>query len=182
MATDQTPAPNQPPGKPRFGRDNFVAETAYVCGNVEFGDECSVWGGAVVRGDISPIRIGHRVNIQDGSIVHTKHSVPLDIGDDVGIGHRAVVHCRRVGRGSLVGIGSVLLDDCEIGERCLIAAGAVLTPGTIVPDGKLVVGLPARVTRDLSEREQEYLDHVISSYVRLGKAHLRNDYPRSFPE
>ena len=151
---------NRPPCSPVLGADVFIADTAYVCGDVHLGNGCSVWPGSVIRGDISPIRIGERVNVQDGTIIHTKHSVPLDIADDVGFGHRAVVHCRRIGRRSLIGIGAVILDDCEIGEGCLIAAGTVLTPGTHVPDGMLALGVPGRVVRPLKPEEEAYLEHA----------------------
>ena len=164
---------------PVFGKDVFVAETAYLCGEVTIGDQCSIWPGVVVRADIAPIRIGHQVNIQDGTIIHTKHGVPLDIEDQVGFGHRAVAHCRRIGRGTLVGIGAILLDDCEIGAGCLIAAGTVLTPGTSVPDGKLVIGVPGKVIRDLNDQERGYLRHVTENYLKLGRRHLAGDYPRT---
>ncbi len=168
---------NRPPCTPVLDGDVFIADTAYVCGDVHIGNGSSVWPGSVIRGDISAIRIGCRVNVQDGTIIHTKHSVPLDIADDVGFGHRAVVHCRRIGRGSLIGIGAVVLDDCVIGERCLIAAGTVLTPGTHVPDGMLAMGIPGKVVRPLKPEEDAYLDHVTTNYQRLSVAHRRGDYP-----
>ncbi len=171
----------QPP-RPVFGVRNFVAPGALVCGEVTLGDDCSIWPGVVIRGDIAAIRIGHRVNVQDGTVIHTKHQVPLDIEDDVGIGHRAVVHCRRVGRGSLIGIGAVVLDDCVIGTRCLVAAGAVVTPRTQVPDGTLVAGVPAKVVRELTAAEHDYLDHVVQNYLRLAELHRRGDYPACVPE
>lgn len=130
----------------------------------------------VVRGDIAPIRIGARVNIQDGSVVHTPTGVPLDIADDVGIGHRAVVHCRSVGTRTLIGIGAIVLDDCVIGSRCIVAAGSVLAPRTVVPDGKLVMGVPGRIVREVTERDLEIIDHVVSSYVRLGRLHGSGRY------
>jgi carbonic anhydrase/acetyltransferase-like protein (isoleucine patch superfamily) len=176
-----TPPPLQPSGCPRFGPEVYVAPTAYVCGQVTIGPQTSIWPQVVVRGDIAEIRIGARVNIQDGTIIHTRHGVPLDIEDEVGFGHRAVAHCRRIGRATLVGIGAVLLDDCEIGQRCLIAAGSVLPPSTIVPDGMLVRGVPGKVIRPLTAEEQAYLDHVTANYLQLARAHARGDYPRAFP-
>src|SRR5262245_33399301 len=154
-----SPPPLLPPSRPNFGPDVYVAASAYVCGQVIIGPQTSIWPQVVIRGDIAEIRIGARVNIQDGTIIHTRHGVPLDIEDDVGFGHRAVAHCRRIGRGTLVGIGAVLLDDCDIGSRCLIAAGAILPPETIVPDGMLVRGVPGKVVRALTGEEQRYLDH-----------------------
>jgi len=137
--------------------------------------------GAIARtyllGSVSPIRIGARTNVQDGTIVHTKYGIPLDIADNVGIGHRAVVHCRRVGRHSLIGTGAIVLDDCEIGENCVVAAGTVLPPGTIIPDGSMVMGIPGRVVRPVNERDLSMIDHVVESYCRLGRIHASGAFP-----
>lgn len=168
-----------PAGQPVFGAGCFLSETAYVCGRVTFGVECSIWPGVVIRADISPITIGDRVNIQDGTIIHTQHGVPLDIEDDVSFGHRAVAHCRRIGCGTLVGIGSILLDGCTIGRQCLIAAGAVLTPETHIGDGQLVIGMPARAVRPLNDDELDYLRYVSTNYLELSRRHGRGDYPRA---
>jgi carbonic anhydrase/acetyltransferase-like protein (isoleucine patch superfamily) len=161
----------------RLGRDVFIAPGSYVGGDVVLGDCCTVMYQVVIRGDIGAIRLGARVNIQDGTIVHTPKGVPLDIGDDVGVGHRAVVHGRRVGSRSLIATGAILLDHCEIGSRCLIGAGAVVPPGTIIPDGKVVLGVPARIVRDTTERDLTIIDHVVESYVELGRRHARGQFP-----
>jgi len=163
--------------KPKLGRDVFIAESSYVSGAVTMGDECTVMPLVVIRADIAEIRIGSRVNIQDGTVVHTKHGVALDIGDDVGIGHRAVVHGRRVGANTLIGIGAVVLDDCEIGQHCVIAAGSVLTPSTIIPDGKVVMGIPGKVVRDVTDRDIKMIDHVVQSYRLLGRQHREGQFP-----
>jgi len=165
--------------KPFLGRDVYIAPTSFVAGDVVIGDQSTIMHHVVVRGDIAPIRIGARVNIQDGSVVHTQTGVPLDIADDVGVGHRAVVHCRRVGSRTLIGIGSILLDGCEIGSRCLIAAGSVLSPGSIVPDGKVVMGIPGRIVRDTIDRDLSVIDHVIESYVKLGRAYALGLFPNT---
>lgn len=112
----------------------YLTHSSTVTGNVQLGSESSVWFGAVIRGDVAPVAIGERVNVQDGSVVHCDTGYPNTIEADATIGHRAVVHGERVGRGSLVGIGAVLLGHTIIGEECLIAAGAVVPPGTSVPD------------------------------------------------
>ncbi len=161
----------------RLGRNVYIAPTSYVAGDVVLGDECTVMHHVTIRGDIAPIRIGRRVNVQDGVVIHTPHGVPLEIGDEVGIGHRAVVHCRRVAEQTLIGIGAIVLDDCEIGSRCIIAAGAVLAPGTVVPDGKMVMGVPGRIVRDVTERDFETIMHVVESYVRLGRRHASGEFP-----
>lgn len=163
--------------RPRIGRDTFIAETAYVGGDVTLGDQCTVLHQVVIRGDVSPIRIGDRVNIQDGTVVHTKSGIPLEIASDVGVGHRAVVHCRRVGAFSLIGIGAIVLDDAEVGEGCLVAAGALVPPGMIIPDGKLVIGAPARVLRDVTDKDREYIRFVVENYQRLGREHAAGHYP-----
>lgn len=168
--------------EPTLGRDVFIAPHAYVGGDVSLGDNTTVMYNVVIRGDIAPIRIGARVNIQDGTVVHTKHSVPLDIADEVGIGHMAVVHCRRIGPRSLIGIGAIVLDDCEIGADCVIAAGTVLPPGTRVPDGSMVMGVPGRVVRPVNEADRAMIDHVVRSYQKLGPLHAAGRFPNIAPQ
>jgi len=168
---------SQNPIRPTIGRNVYIAPTAYVGGDVTIGDDSTVMHHVTIRGDVSAITIGQRVNVQDGTIIHTKSGVPLDIADDVSIGHRAVVHCRRIGRGTLIGIGAILLDDAEIGKGCIVAAGALVPPGMIIPDGKLVVGLPARITRDVTPEDREYLGRVGASYIVLGRQHAAGRYP-----
>ncbi len=163
--------------RPKIGRDVYIAPTAYVAGDVVLGDQTTVMHHVVIRGDIAPISIGSRVNIQDGSVLHTQRDVPLDIGDDVAIGHRAVVHCRRVGNRTLIGIGAIVLDGCEIGERCLIAAGSVLVPQTIIPDASMVMGIPGRVIRATGDAELDLIDQIVQSYLDLGRRHAAGQFP-----
>lgn len=141
------------------------------------GDQTTVMHHVVIRGDIAPIRIGARVNIQDGAVVHTAYDTPLDIADEVGVGHRAVLHGRRIGPRTLIGIGAVLLDDCEVGGRCIIAAGTLLPPKTVVPDGSVVMGVPGRITRGVTGRDLETIDEVIRNYLEIGRLHLAGRYP-----
>ncbi len=163
--------------RPTIGSNVYIAPTAYVGGEVSIGDDSTIMHHVTIRGDVSAINIGRRVNIQDGTVVHTKTGVPLDIADDVGVGHRAVVHCRRVGSNTLIGIGAIVLDDAEIGEDCIIGAGAVVPPGMIVPPGKLVIGLPARIARDLTARDREYIRFVVENYQKLNRLHAAGKYP-----
>jgi carbonic anhydrase/acetyltransferase-like protein (isoleucine patch superfamily) len=163
--------------RPILGRDVYIAPTAYVGGEVTLGDECTIMHHVVIRGDVSAIRIGARVNVQDGTVIHTKTGVPLDIADEVSIGHRAVVHCRRVGRGALIGIGAIVLDDAEIGEGAVVGAGAVVPPGMVVPAGTVALGVPARIVRDVAERDRDYARFVVANYVRLGGAHRAGVFP-----
>ena len=162
---------------PTLGRDVFIASTAYVGGDVTLGDQTVVMHQAVVRGDIAPIRIGARCNVQDGAIVHTAYDTPLDIGDEVSIGHRAVVHGRRIGSRTLIGIGAIVLDHCRIGSRCIVAAGTLLPPNSRVPDGLVVMGSPGRVIREVTEADGETIDEVIRNYIRLGQIHAAGRYP-----
>ncbi len=168
--------------RPELGRSVYIAPTAFVAGQVTLGDHCSVWHHVMIRGDVAAIRIGKRVNIQDGAIVHTETDVDLDIADEVAIGHRAVVHCRRVGRATLIGIGAIVLDRAEIGEGCIVAAGALVPPGMRVPDGKVVMGVPAKVVRETTEDERAYHRHVVERYVQLAEKHAGGMYPNAAGE
>lgn len=143
---------------PVFGHDVFLAETAVVIGDVVMGDQCGVWYNAVVRGDVNAIRIGYRVNIQDGAVLHcTYQRCGLTIGNDVSIGHNAIVHGCTIADKVLVGMGAIVMDHVEIGEGSVIAAGAVVTQNTKVAAGSLMAGVPAKrigpVTPDLSANE-----------------------------
>ncbi|MBV6406050.1 MAG: gamma carbonic anhydrase family protein [Flavobacteriales bacterium] len=145
---------------PRLGQGCFLAENAVVVGDVVMGDRCSVWFHAVVRGDVNAVRIGHRVNIQDGAVLHcTYERAALTIGDDVSIGHRAIVHGCTVHDKVLIGMGAIVMDHAVIGSGSVIAAGAVVTQGTVVEPGSLMAGVPARrigpVSPELSEGEIE---------------------------
>jgi carbonic anhydrase/acetyltransferase-like protein (isoleucine patch superfamily) len=130
----------------------------------------------VLRGDVAPIRLGRRVNVQDGAVLHCNHGVPLEIGDDVIISHHAVVHCRHVGSRSLIGIRATVLDDCEIGEDCVIAASALVPPRTVVPAGSVVMGIPGKVVREIRDIERAYIQRVVADYVELARRHARGEF------
>ena len=163
--------------RPILGRNVYVHPTAFVTGDVVLGDETTLMPFVVVRGDIAPIRIGPRVNLQDAVIVHTPHGEPLEIGAEVGVGHRAVIHGRRIGPRSLIGIGAVLLDHCRIGARCIVAAGSVVPPRTTIPDDSVVMGIPARVVRRTEAKDLAAIDHVVQSYLRLGREYAAGRFP-----
>lgn len=155
---------------PRFGTDCFLAETAVVIGDTVMGDGCSVWFNAVVRGDVNAIRIGDRVNIQDGAVLHcTYERAALTIGNDVSIGHNAIVHGCTVHDKVLIGMGSIVMDNVVIGEGSVIAAGAVVTQGTLVEPGSLMAGVPAKrigpVSADLSRNEIERIARNYAIYA-----------------
>ena len=148
-------------------RGAYIAFNALVSAEVELGAGVSIWFSAAVRGDVAPITIGAGSNVQDCAVVHCDHNIPNDIGENVVIGHSAVVHGRRVGSGSLIGIGAQLLGRTEIGEECLIAAGAVVSPGTVIPRRSVVMGIPGRVVRGISEAELEMARDIARRYQLL---------------
>lgn len=152
---------------PRLHESVFVADGARIIGDVEIGADSSVWFNAVVRGDVCPIRIGERTNVQDNVTLHVTHDTgPLIIGSRVTIGHNAVLHACTVKDGALIGMGAVLLDGCVIEERVLVAAGTVVRPGFVAPSGMLVAGIPAAVKRPLTEDELRNLDESPDNYMR----------------
>jgi carbonic anhydrase/acetyltransferase-like protein (isoleucine patch superfamily) len=138
--------------EPSFGKNSFVAPNATIIGDVICGDDCSFWFNAVVRGDVNSIRIGNKVNIQDGAVIHcTYQKTKTILGNNVSIGHNAIVHGSMVHDNVLIGMGAIVMDNCEIGSNSIIAAGAVLTEGTIVPSGCIYAGVPAKKVKDISE-------------------------------
>jgi len=153
----------------------YLAHNATVTGEVQIGADSSVWFGAVLRGDVAPIVIGERVNIQDGSVVHCDSGYANTIESDVTIGHRAVVHGERIGQGSLIGIGAIVMGHTVIGSECLIAAGAVVPPGMTVPDRMPVMGVPGRIIRPVTEQEIEYLRQVSRGYVELARKYYAGE-------
>jgi carbonic anhydrase/acetyltransferase-like protein (isoleucine patch superfamily) len=150
----------------------FVANSATLTGDLTIGAEASFWFTAVVRGDVAPVTIGRRVNVQDGAVVHCDSGVPNVIEDDVTIGHRAIVHGMHVGQGSLVGMGAVLLGRTKIGRECLIAAGAVVPPGLEVPDRMVVMGVPGKIVRPVKPQELEYMRWLSGHYVNLARKYV----------
>jgi gamma-carbonic anhydrase len=159
---------------PQIHPTAFVAEGAQVIGDVQLGEESSIWFNAVVRGDMYYIRIGSRTNVQDNSVIHTRTgSHPTILEDEVTIGHSVTLHGCYVERGALIGIGSILLDDVRIGAQSLVAASSLVSPGTVIPARSLVMGVPARVKRPLTDDEVVGLDGFWQNYVeytRLYKA------------
>jgi carbonic anhydrase/acetyltransferase-like protein (isoleucine patch superfamily) len=157
---------------PRLAPSVYLAPTASVIGDVEIGEDSSVWYGAVLRGDVGRIRIGRRTNVQDLACLHMSldqsHAV---IGDDVTIGHNAVIHGALVEAGALIGIGAILLDNAVIGSEAMVAAGAVVPPKMIVPPRTLARGQPARIVRELSEEEWRLGKKLAERYVGVARDH-----------
>jgi carbonic anhydrase/acetyltransferase-like protein (isoleucine patch superfamily) len=150
----------------------FLAATAVVLGDVVLGEEASVWYGSVLRGDVGPIRIGPRTNIQDVCILHTtRGGTPVEVGEEVTVGHRVILHGASVGDRCLIGMGSVLLDGCVIGEESLVGAGSVVLEGTRVPPRSFLAGVPARVKGPIPEAVHARLRESAAAYVRLAREH-----------
>ena len=168
--------------KPVIGRGVFLAETCSVIGDVEIGDEASIWYSAVVRGDVMPIRIGARTNIQDGTVIHvTSEKFGTTIGNDCTIGHAAIIHACTVEDHCLIGMGSILLDGARIGTGSLVGAGALVTPGTDIPPGSFVLGSPAKVKRAVGAREREQIEYGAAHYVELARRYLASGGEKSVP-
>jgi carbonic anhydrase/acetyltransferase-like protein (isoleucine patch superfamily) len=137
---------------PKIPKDCFLAENATIVGDVVMGEQCSVWFNAVVRGDVNSIRIGNKVNIQDGAIIHcTYEKTKVNIGNNVSIGHNAIVHGCTIHDNVLIGMGAIIMDNCVIGSNSIIGAGAVVTENTVVESGVVFAGVPAKKVKEISE-------------------------------
>lgn len=158
--------------RPKIARSAYVAMNATVIGDVEIGEESTIWFGTVVRGDVFPIRIGARTNIQDNSVVHvTTGRHATWVGDGVTIGHRAIIHGCTIEDGALIGMGAIVMDRAVVGRGALIGAGAIVTEGTVIPPGMLALGAPARPRRPLTAEEVAQLEAAASGYAELGRAY-----------
>lgn len=150
---------------PVFGKNCFLADNATIVGQVSIGDDCTVWFNAVVRGDVHAITIGDRTNIQDGVVIHaTYERAATIIGSDVSVAHNAVVHGCTIEDKVLIGMGAIIMDHAHIGEGAVIAAGAVVLPNTIVPEGKIFGGIPARELKDTGENMMEVIMRTARNY------------------
>lgn len=152
---------------PRFGQNIFLADNAVVIGEVEMGDDCSVWFNAVVRGDVNSIRIGNKVNIQDNAVLHcTYQKASLTIGNNVSIGHAAIVHGCTLEDNVLVGMGAIVMDNAYIEKNSIIAAGAIVLENTRVESGTIYAGIPARKVKELSQDQFENtVSRIANNYV-----------------
>jgi len=152
---------------PQIGENTFLADNATVIGDVIIGNNCSIWFNAVLRGDVNSIRIGNRVNIQDGSVIHTLYEKSVtEIGDDVSIGHNVVIHGAKIEDGALIGMGAIILDHAVIGEGSIIAAGAVVLSNTIVEPGSIYAGIPAKFVKKVdSEQSKEMNQKIARNYL-----------------
>ncbi len=153
---------------PQFGENNFIAPNATVVGDVQTGADCSIWFNAVVRGDVNSIRMGNRVNVQDGAVIHcTYQKTKAIIGNNVSIGHNAIVHGCTVHDNVLIGMGSIVMDNAEIGSNSIIAAGAVVLEGTKVEAGSIYAGVPAKKVKDIrQELISGEINRIAENYVK----------------
>ena len=149
----------------------YIMESAEIIGEVTIGEHSSVWSKAVIRADDAPIKIGKNTNIQDMCVTHTDPGRPLEIGDNVTIGHGAMLHCRRVGSYCVIGMGAMLLDGVEIGEYSVIAAGTVVTENKKIPPRSLVMGIPGKIVREIKDEDIKRIEQGAQDYLRLAKAH-----------
>lgn len=152
--------------KPIIDSSALVVDSAHIIGDVEIGEESSIWFNAVVRGDVNFIRIGKRTNIQDGCVLHVaRKTLPLIVGDEVTVGHNVTLHACTVGNRCLIGMGSIVMDGAEVGDESIIGAGSVVTQGTKIPPGSLVLGSPGVVKRQLTDEEKRKIRDSANHYV-----------------
>ena len=153
---------------PAYGKDCFFAENATIIGDVKMGDQCSIWYQAVVRGDVHYIRMGDRVNVQDGAVIHcTYQKAPTNIGNDVSIGHRAIVHGCTIENNVLIGMGAIVMDHAHIPENVLIAAGAVVLENSKLESGYLYAGIPAKKIKPLGEKLLKgEIERIAQNYIK----------------
>ena len=155
----------------------FVHAEAFVCGDVTLGARVSVWPTSVIRGDSAALSIGDDSNVQDGTVVHVDQGVPCSIGARVAIGHRAIIHGATVEDDCLIAMGAILLNGVHVGAGSIVGAGALCTEGMRIPPGSLVVGLPGKVVRPLTDAERERIGKTVRSYLELQQRHRRGDFP-----
>ena len=159
---------------PRLGERVFIAEGAKIIGDVEIGDHSSVWFNAVIRGDVHYIRIGNHTNIQDGSILHVmKDQYPLVVHDYVTVGHGVMLHGCEIASHCLIGMRATILNNAKIAPHCIVAAGALVTEGSVIPEGSLVMGMPAKVKRPLRDQEIAGIDEYARRYFQYKETYLQ---------
>jgi len=157
--------------KPEIDETVFVAESADIIGDIIINKNSSIWYNVVIRGDEQPIRVGENTNIQDGCVVHTGWDIPTEIGNNVTIGHKALIHGCKIGDNTLIGMGSIVLDNAEVGEFVLLGAGSLVPPGKKIPSGVLAMGSPAKVIRELTDKEKESIKKSALDYIESSRKH-----------
>lgn len=161
---------------PQIGKNVYLAENATIIGDVVMGDDCSVWFNAVLRGDVNSIRIGNRVNIQDGSVLHTLYQKSVvEIGNDVSIGHNVVIHGAKIENGALIGMGSVILDHAIVGEGAIVAAGSVVLSGTVIESGSIYAGVPAKFVKKVDPEQAKEMNQKIANNYLMYSSWFKED-------
>ncbi len=160
--------------EPKVDDSVFIADGAFVIGDVTLEEGVSIWYNTVLRGDEDKIYVGKNTNIQDNSVVHVEIGIPVKIGENVTIGHNAIIHCCTIGNNSLIGMGSIILDGAIIGNNTIVAAGSVIPPKKQFPDGVLIMGSPGKVARNLTDEEKEGILKNMDIYVNLAKDHKKD--------
>lgn len=162
---------------PRFGKNCYLSENATIVGDVVTGDHCSIWFNAVLRGDVNSIRIGNKVNIQDGSILHTTYQKStIEIGDNVSIGHNVIVHGAHLESNVLIGMGAIIMDHAVIGQNSIIAAGAVVPENTVVEPGSIYGGIPARKIKSIGKKHtQQMIERIAENYLMYAGWYKEDD-------
>jgi len=164
--------------KPSIHDSAFIAKDAIIIGDVTIDEHCSIWFKTVIRGDVAPTYIGKRVNIQDLSLIHQSPDLPVTIEDDVTVGHQVTIHAATIRSNALIGMGSIILDGAEIGENAYIGAGSLVPPGKKIPPHTLAFGRPAKVVRNLTEKDYEEMDRIRISYFEKGQYYKKHSQLR----
>jgi carbonic anhydrase/acetyltransferase-like protein (isoleucine patch superfamily) len=154
---------------PKIHESVYISENVSIIGDVEIGENSSVWFGAVIRGDVCNVKIGNNSNIQDNAVIHVNYNMPSIIGNFVTVGHGAIIHGATVGDFVIVGMGAIVLDGAKVGKNVIIAAGSLVPPRMEIPDGVMVMGVPAKIVRTLRDEEIEHIKKNALDYVELGK-------------
>ena len=154
--------------EPEIHETCYIAPNCSIVGDVTIGRNSSVWFNTVIRGDVAGIRIGENTNIQDNCTIHCITDAETKLGNNISIGHGAILHSCSIDDGSLIGMGAIVLDGVKVGKNCLVGAGAVVTPNTVIPDGSLVLGSPAKIKRELTQEEIQHIYKNAGTYVALG--------------
>lgn len=161
---------------PQMGENIYIAENATIVGDVIIGDDCSIWYNAVLRGDVNSIRIGNRVNVQDGTVIHTLYQKSVSIiGDDVTIGHNVIIHGAKIENGALIGMGAIVLDHAVIGEGAIVAAGSVVLSGTHVEPGCIYAGVPAKFVKKVDPEQSKEMNQKIASNYLMYASWFKNE-------
>ncbi len=162
--------------EPKIGKNAYLADNATIIGDVIMGDDCSVWFNAVLRGDVNSIRIGNRVNIQDGTVLHTLYQKSVvEIGDDVSIGHNVVIHGAKIENGALIGMGAIVLDHAVVGEGAIVAAGSVVLSGTQIEAGSIYAGIPAKFVKKVDPEQSKEMNQKIAKNYLMYSGWFKDD-------